>query len=82
MKTNVADKKNVAEDYISDFAEKAQDVASDVMSKAGDLASDAGDKVKEVAENVPKLIRQYPLQSLLIGCGIGFIAAMAISRFK
>lgn len=51
------------------FSDKFQEVASDVV-----------EKVKTVGESIPKAIRQYPLQSLAIGFGVGLLAAALIGR--
>jgi len=68
----------------SDIAGKVQDLASKYGSQAKDLASDAGKKVQDFASNAAEkttgAIREYPLQSLLIGFGVGCVVGLLIPR--
>jgi ElaB/YqjD/DUF883 family membrane-anchored ribosome-binding protein len=55
----------------SDLVNRAQDVASDVAQRAQDIASQATDQLGTT-------IRRYPIQSLLIGFGIGCAVGMLL----
>lgn len=73
------------------FASKAKDTATEWASSAADAASRAGESVKEAAgtaidkaedlgANVTSLIRRYPIESMLVGLGVGFLLAQACRR--
>jgi ElaB/YqjD/DUF883 family membrane-anchored ribosome-binding protein len=57
----------------SNVANRAQSLASDVASRAQDMASSAADKTSST-------IREYPLQSLVAGFGLGCVVGFLISR--
>ena len=75
----------------SDFAGKATDTAKEWASSVEDAAGQAKDKAQEMVsaaavkagameEEVAAFIRRYPLQSLLAGFAVGFLAAQMIRR--
>lgn len=75
----------------TEFASKAKDTAQEWASSSADVASRAGETVKEAAgtayekaedlgANVTSLIRRYPIESLLVGLGLGFLLAQACRR--
>jgi hypothetical protein len=52
---------------------KGQEIAGDVMEKATEYASDA-------SEEVTTVLRRYPVQSLLVGFGLGCFVGALVSR--
>ena len=67
-----------AGDIGSSVAQRAQNVASSVADTAGDYAATVGHRAEDLAEDVTTWIRRYPVQSLLIGFGAGFLLARAL----
>lgn len=55
-------------------------VASDVVSEAKYVGTEVLEKAKEATGDVLDTVRRYPLQSVLIGVGVGFLAALALNR--
>jgi hypothetical protein len=53
----------------SDMSNKAQDLASAAAGKVSDATAVVG----ESAESLVALVRRYPISSLLIGLGIGYL---------
>ena len=53
----------------SDMSNKAQDLASVAAGKVSDATAVVG----ESAESLVDLVRRYPVPSLLIGLGIGYL---------
>ncbi len=58
-----------------------------VMENVRDLGEEASDRVKTFADsvvkeakNVPKLVRKYPLESVLVGFGVGIFTAWAVRK--
>jgi len=68
----------------SEIAGKVQDLASNFGAQAKDFAADAGKKVQDFASNAAEktsgTIREYPLQSLLVGFGVGCLVGLLIPR--
>jgi len=68
----------------SEIAGKVQDFASKYGTQAKEFANDAGKKVQDFASNAAEktsgTIREYPLQSLLVGFGVGCLVGLLIPR--
>jgi ElaB/YqjD/DUF883 family membrane-anchored ribosome-binding protein len=75
----------------SELVGKARDTAQEWASSVGDAAVQAKDKTQEVAavtaervsdvgQELTTFIRRYPLQSLLMGIGVGFLVAHGVRR--
>lgn len=65
---------------VAGIAAKAQELGAKARSKASELAETASSylqekNVRNMAEDVSGLVRRYPVQSLLIGIGLGFLLA-------
>lgn len=80
--SNERSEKRPAEHNGSNVMDRVQGMATDVMDKAKEGATEAKDRVKEAFENVPEIIGRYPLQSVLIGFGLGVLAAMLLNGRK
>lgn len=57
-----------------------EDSKGNITDKVQEVAANAAEKVKNVGESIPQVIRQYPLQSLAIGFGVGLLSAVLIGR--
>jgi ElaB/YqjD/DUF883 family membrane-anchored ribosome-binding protein len=68
-----------------DVVDKAKSAISSngsaIAEKFQTIASDAYENAKEVTEQIPETIRHYPLQSLAVGFGVGFLSALMIRKF-
>lgn len=65
------------QDTVSEVKERAEAFTSDLAERASEFTTQAKDKVQDAIENVPALIRRYPLQSMLVGFGVGLVVAKA-----
>ncbi len=75
--------KSVRDENAPGIAQAVENAASDMATKTKDFVSNTTDKVKNAIEHSPDIIKQYPLQSMLVGFGAGFVLAMAFfSRSK
>jgi len=75
MASNVAHR---AGDMASSFSHSAQDMASNVAHRAQDMAATVGHKAEDAVDDLTRLIRRYPMQSVLAGLGIGFLLAQVM----
>lgn len=90
-----ADAAGAVKDKAKDLVSTATDKVKDAATAAGDFAVQAKDKVQEwsaaaahkagdvvedAAEELTKLLRRYPIQSVLVGVAIGYLVARATSR--
>jgi ElaB/YqjD/DUF883 family membrane-anchored ribosome-binding protein len=69
----ISNLKSTTTQFANEFADKAQHVASDVAAKAQEYGEVAVDKTTT-------LIRQYPVQALLAGFGVGILIGLGLSR--
>jgi ElaB/YqjD/DUF883 family membrane-anchored ribosome-binding protein len=73
-----------AKDKVQEWASTAADTASEaagfVKDKAQEYAGVAMDKAQDFGREATDLVRRYPIPALLIGFGLGFLAARLISR--
>lgn len=75
--------KTTTEDLTKEAApivEKVTEVAQDAVEKTKAYASDLAKQVESAVGEVPDLIKRYPVQSLLVGFGIGFGAAFLFNK--
>jgi ElaB/YqjD/DUF883 family membrane-anchored ribosome-binding protein len=56
-----------------EYGQKAYDV---VKEKSHELS----EKADEVGQEMTSMIRRYPIQSVLLGLGVGFLVGAAIRR--
>ncbi len=73
--SGVADVASQAKHKVQEWASDAAEVAGRVKDKAGEWVSDAADTAKDLGQDLTNLIRRYPLPSLLVGFGLGFLLA-------
>jgi hypothetical protein len=64
-----------AKDKVQEWASDAAEAANVVKDKAREYASTAYEQAGKVGENLTDLVRRYPIPALLIGFGLGFLAA-------
>jgi ElaB/YqjD/DUF883 family membrane-anchored ribosome-binding protein len=79
-----------ASDVVSQVRDKAQEFASDVAQRAGDAWDSTRQQVQNYASTVAStaenawdefggFVRRYPVASLAVAFGVGFLAAEALS---
>lgn len=79
-----------ASDVVSQVKDKAQEFASDVAHRAGDAwdatrrevqscASTVADTAETAWDEVSGFLRRYPVASVAVAFGVGFLAAEALS---
>jgi ElaB/YqjD/DUF883 family membrane-anchored ribosome-binding protein len=81
-----------AKDKAREAAEAAKEKVGEAATAAGDLAVQVKDKVREwgvtageeardamqdAAKELTAVVRRYPIQSLIVGVGVGFLLARA-----
>lgn len=67
-------------DIAMDFEEKLVDATKDLVKQSGQLVMNAKDRALNTAEELPELVRRYPMQSFLVAFGVGFIVAKALEQ--
>lgn len=70
------------EEISSKVVDKVSDVSSEAVDAAKQFAEDAGETISDAMDEVPRIIKRYPLQSILVGFGVGFLSALALTRKK
>jgi hypothetical protein len=70
----------MATETAKEWASSVGDAAVDTKEKAQELLSTAADKAGQAGDELTHMIRRYPLQSLLLGCAVGFLAAQVFRR--
>lgn len=85
--SNIAEGRGTREGWqqgASQLAGRAQEIASNVAGRAKEVATDMGGKARDFANNAAdrtsSAIREYPMQSLLVGFGIGCLVGFLIPR--
>ena len=71
----VQDVASGAKDTVEEWGSAAAEVSAQVGQKAQDLARSAAHTAENFGEELTALIRRYPMESLLLGLGIGFLLA-------
>jgi hypothetical protein len=69
-----------AKDKVQEWASDAVDAAGVVKDKTQEFASAAAHKAGDFGAEVTSLMRRYPIPTLLVGFGIGILAARMIKR--
>jgi ElaB/YqjD/DUF883 family membrane-anchored ribosome-binding protein len=85
--------KDRAEDAIGTVSDKMSSLADNVREgPIGEYASNVSDSIKagtkyfqdhdlqDMGQDVTRLVRQYPIQALLVGFGVGCLMGMTFSR--
>jgi ElaB/YqjD/DUF883 family membrane-anchored ribosome-binding protein len=76
------DKAREAAGAVGDYARQAKDKAKEWGTAAADTAAEAyetsADAVQVVGKEITGMVREYPLTSVLIGLGLGFVLGRAM----
>jgi phage-related protein len=67
-------------DTAQEWASSVGDAAVGAKDKAVELTREAASKVEDIGQDVTALVRRYPLQSMLVGFGVGFLVAQVMRR--
>jgi ElaB/YqjD/DUF883 family membrane-anchored ribosome-binding protein len=70
---------NLASSTITSVKDRAGDIAGSIGDKARDLAHKAKDTATDVYDNVDTMISERPMQSFLIGLGIGALLGITVT---
>jgi ElaB/YqjD/DUF883 family membrane-anchored ribosome-binding protein len=78
----VKDNAQSAMNAVGDFAHTARDRIGDYAGQVGDKvehwADEAGHYAKDFGQEVTTLVRKYPVQSLLVGFGVGLLLGRVV----
>jgi ElaB/YqjD/DUF883 family membrane-anchored ribosome-binding protein len=66
-------------DRASNLIGRAQERASELTHRAQEVAHRAQEAAGDYVDSTGKLIRRYPIQSVLIGLGVGILAGVLLS---
>ena len=69
-----------AKDTAQEWASSVGDAAVHVKDKAQAAAGVAVDKVRGAGQDVTDLIHRYPVQTVLVGIGVGFLLGQMLWR--
>jgi hypothetical protein len=69
-----------ARDKVQEWASDAADAAGVVKEKTQEFATVAVHKAEAFGEGLTNLMRRYPIPTLLVGFGIGILAARMMRR--
>jgi ElaB/YqjD/DUF883 family membrane-anchored ribosome-binding protein len=61
-------------------SERAREMGADFMDKAKSTATDISDKASQATDYVSTTIKNNPVQSLLVGFGLGCVAGALVTR--
>jgi ElaB/YqjD/DUF883 family membrane-anchored ribosome-binding protein len=78
--TGVSDLVTKTKDTAQEWASSAADAAGHAKDRAVEMASTAAHKIGDAGEDLKALIRRYPIQTLLIGLGVGVILGQVLRR--
>jgi ElaB/YqjD/DUF883 family membrane-anchored ribosome-binding protein len=70
-----SDVKDKAQEWTSNVADKAEATWESTKQCTQDMAGRVADTAEDAYENVTMFIRRYPLPSLLVSFGLGFLMA-------
>jgi len=83
-KEKVSEWASTAREKTRDAAHAAGDYAVQATERAGEFAHTAydktGDAMQDAAQEMTRMIRRYPIQSLLVGMALGMLLGRAASR--
>lgn len=65
---------------LGDVAQRGREVKDELMDRAKNFASDISNRASDTADAVTTKVKENPLQSMLIGFGIGCIVGVFASR--
>jgi ElaB/YqjD/DUF883 family membrane-anchored ribosome-binding protein len=80
IKEKAKDVAQAAKGKAQEWGSAVADAAGQAKDKAQEWASTAADKAQDFGQDVTRLIRQYPIQSLFVGLGLGFLLARLSRR--
>jgi hypothetical protein len=60
--------------------DRVKDFAGPYVDRAKVLSKDVSEKIQSGVKDMPVLVRRYPVQSLLIGFGVGIAISMLLRR--
>jgi hypothetical protein len=69
-----------AKETVEEWGSAAAEAAGQARQKAQDLARSAAHTAENFGEELTALIRRYPMQSLMLGLGTGFLLAQMRRR--
>jgi len=67
--------KRLSKDTLEIVKEKARDAKDKAMEWGSVAADKAGDTLQDLGKELSKVVRRYPLQSVMVGMAIGFFLA-------
>jgi ElaB/YqjD/DUF883 family membrane-anchored ribosome-binding protein len=70
----------MARDTAQEWATSVGHAAVQAKEKAQEVTAAAAETVSDVGQELTTFIRRYPLQSLLVGFGVGFLVAHVVRR--
>jgi hypothetical protein len=76
----VQDMASEAKETVGEWGSAAADAASQAKHKAQDLAMNAAHTAESFGEELTHMIRRYPVPSLLVGFGVGYLLARVLHR--
>lgn len=71
---------STVQETANQVVDKISEGVQDTVDKAKSYTADLAKQVERGLEQMPELIKQYPVQSLLVGFGLGFGAAFLASK--
>lgn len=80
MSERIQDVASGAKETVEEWGSAAAEAAGQAKHKAQEFASSAAHKAEHFGEDLTGLIRRYPLQSLAVGFGVGFMLAQVMRR--
>ncbi|MGE4234378.1 MAG: hypothetical protein AB7F43_13710 [Bacteriovoracia bacterium] len=73
---SIKSKEKAAENFMTDTVDRIQHAAVDLYDKTQEVY----DKAKNAVQSVPTIVRKRPVQSLLVGVGVGVLAGLLMNR--
>jgi hypothetical protein len=78
--SSASDLMSGAKEKVQEWAGDAADAAGVVKEKTQEFATAAVHKAEDLGEGLTNLMRRYPIPTLLVGFGIGILAARMMRR--
>jgi ElaB/YqjD/DUF883 family membrane-anchored ribosome-binding protein len=79
MSDAVIEGKDELESGISNTRDKVSDMTSHLGNKARNVAAKAKQSATDAYENVDQLLSEHPMQSFLVGMGVGCVLGIAVT---